>query len=86
MQAMQMGDDTAQWDTPGVFEAPFSLLGLCHCGAFISEEIHFGHASTAPSRPPALSAHLVDDAEDEGDDGRPGGLVCDAGSSHSRHC
>ncbi len=78
MQAMQMGDDTAQRDTSGVFEASFPLLGLCHCGAFISEEIHFGHAGTAPSGPPALPAYLVDDAEDESDDGRPCGLVCDA--------
>ena len=85
MQAMQMGDDTAQRDTTGVFEASISLLGLCHCSTFISEEIHICHASTASSGPPALSAHLVDDAEDEGDDGRLGGLVCDAGSSHSRH-
>lgn len=69
MQAMQMGDDAAQWDRPGVFEASFSLLGLRHCGAFISEEIHIGHASAAPSGPPALSAYLVDDAENEGDDG-----------------
>ena len=78
MQAMQMGNDTAQRDTPGVFEASFSLLGLCHCGAFISEEIHFGHAGTAPSGPPALPAYLVNDAENESDDGRPCGLVCDA--------